>query len=263
MTTAAAVQKSSCSISRLRVAMGTFVAIEADAHDGEIAQSSLAAAFAAIALVERLMHPFRAGSDLAALAGSAPGVSLAVHPWTYEVLEFSRHLNQSSQGIFDPCVGTAPARITDLELESAHRIVAHKPMRIDLGGIAKGYAVDRAIDALRANGCTAGLVNAGGDVAVFGRRNRRILCGEPPSSRFEVALRDGALASSDVSCVSRPAEHHGYYHGANRGLTISGRVTVLAGRAVIADGLTKCLLAGDRALNRTLLREFGATAYSS
>jgi thiamine biosynthesis lipoprotein len=242
--------------------MGTFVAIEAEAPTEEIAQQSIAAAFAAISLVERLMHPFRRGSDLAALADSAPEVPLAVHPWTYQVLEFSRHLNQSSLGIFDPCVGTSPARITDLELQAAHRIVAHRPMRIDLGGIAKGYAVDRAIDALRDAGCTAGLVNAGGDVAVFGPRIRKILCGEPHCLRFEVDLRDGALASSDASCASRPAEHHGYYHGANRSLSVSGRVTVLAGRAVVADGLTKCLLAGDHALNRTLLRKFGATAYA-
>lgn len=205
------------------------------------------------------MHPFRPGSDLAALADNAPGLPLAVHAWTYEVLELSRNLNQASLGIFDPCIGASPGRIADLELKAAHHIVAHRPMHIDLGGIAKGYAVDRAIDALRATGCTAGLVNAGGDVAAFGPRNRKILCGEPHCLRFEVDLRDGALASSDAACESRPAEHRGYYHGANRALIISGRVTVLARRAADADGLTKCLLAGDRALNRTLLHEFGAT----
>jgi len=245
-------------ISRLRLALGTFVAVEAQASDEAIAQQGIAAAFQAISTVERLMHPTRGGSDLAALAQSAPGAFLTVHPWTWEVLALCHRLHETSLGLFDPCLSICRGRFMDLELKTSHGVVAHARMHVDLGGIAKGYAVDRAIDALRTSGCTDGLVNAGGDVAVFGPSHREIVCGEPPAPRHIVKLRNGALATSDTANPSRPAEHRGYYHGANRRLAIKGQVTVLAASAAIADGLTKCLLAADEALNRKLLQAFDA-----
>jgi thiamine biosynthesis lipoprotein len=250
-------------ISRLRLALGTFVAVEAEARDESAAHHGVAAAFEAVTTVERLMHPSRDGSDLAALTATPLGTPVTVHPWTWEVLALCRRLNEVSLGIFDPCLGMSPGRFDDLELQSFHCVIAHAPMRVDLGGIAKGYAVDRAIDALRTAGCAGGLVNAGGDVAVFGPSNRNIVCGEPNAPRLVVELRNGALATSDTACLSRPAEHRGYYHGANRRVTVSGQVTVLAKSAAIADGLTKCLLAGDRALNRTLLRAFDARQFNT
>jgi thiamine biosynthesis lipoprotein ApbE len=73
-----------------------------------------------------------------------------------------------------------------------------------------------------------------------------------------VELRDAALATSDAAETERPTEHRGYYHGADRSRAVAGRVTVLAERAAVADGLTKCLLSADRALQGNLLREFGA-----
>jgi FAD:protein FMN transferase len=260
MTTAPQeMHKSSHSVSRLRVALGTLVAIDAEAGSETLALQGIAAAFAAVCTVERLMHPARPGSDLAALASCAPGTQLTVHPWTWEVLELCRRLNQASLGVFDPCLALAPGRMADLELEPGDKIRARAPLRIDLGGIAKGYAVDRAIEALQTTGCTSGLVNAGGDLAVFGAGSRRILCGHAPDTAgVWVELRDAALASSDAAQASRPAEHRGYYHGADRSLTVAGKVTVMAASAAVADGMTKCLLSADRALRGNLLRTFGA-----
>lgn len=251
-------QKSSHCVSRLRVALGTFVAVDAEAGSPGIARHGIAAAFEAIASVERLMHPTRAGSDLAALAACAPGTPLSVHPWTWEVLHLCRRLNSASLGIFDPCLETAPGRMADLHFEPADRILARVPVRIDLGGIAKGYAVDRAVGALQAAGCIGGLVNAGGDLAVFGTGNRSILCTTPRSAGVCVELRNAALATSDAAETARPTEHRGYYHGVDRSRAVAGRVTVLAARAAVADGLTKCLLSADRALQGTLLHAFGA-----
>jgi FAD:protein FMN transferase len=258
MTTGRCMHKSSHCVSRLRVALGTLVAVDAEAHSRTIARQGMAAAFDAISLVERLMHPTRAGSDLAALAACAPETSLMVHPWTWEVLELSRRLNEASRGIFDPCLATAKGRMADLELEPPNRVIARTPLRVDLGGIAKGYAADRAIDALREAGCTGGLVNAGGDLAVFGTCNRGILCGTPGSAGVLVELRDAALATSDAAQMPRPMEHRGYYHGVDRSLVVAGKVTVLAANAAVADGLTNCLLCADRVLQGSLLRAFGA-----
>jgi FAD:protein FMN transferase len=245
-------------ISRLRPALGTFVAIEAEAIDLRIAQCAVEAAFDAIATVARVMHPRRAGSDLAALTAGLPGIPLRVHPWTWKVFELCQRLNQSSRGIFDPCLDAAGGRMRDLELLEPPRVLPHAALCIDLGGIAKGYAVDRAIDALRAAGCDGGLVNAGGDLAVFGARSHTILCAETHRAAAAVELRDAALATSDVAQPCRPSEHRGYYHGLDRTAVACGRVTVSAASAAVADALTKCLLFGDRALNQALLRAFDA-----
>ena len=249
-------------LTRLRIALGTFVAVEAEARTSEAAERGIAAAFEAVALVDRLMHPTRPGSDLAALRACAPNTVLKLHDWTWEVLELCQLLHRSSRGAFDPCVATAPGRITDLELLSGSRVLARAAMHMDLGGIAKGYAVDCAIEALRGQQCDGGLVNAGGDMAVFGAREHLILCRGPHGASVVVKLRDAALATSDTWATTRPAEHRGYYHGVHRDILVSGHATVIAARAAVADALTKCALPGvcdDPRLCRTLLDEFGAT----
>jgi len=245
-------------LSRLRVAFGTFVAIEAEAANEPAVERGLVDAFEALVRIEGLMHPERPGSDLVSLTESAPGTALPIDRWTWEVLELCRDLHRVSQGTFDPCLDLAPGRMADIELLDGLRVRAHVPVRIDLGGVAKGYAVDRAVEALRNAGCEGGLVNAGGDLAVFGRRGRTLYCGAPHGPTTAVYLRDAALATSDTNSLSRPAQHRGYYHGSSRQKAISGRISVVAPRAAIADGLTKCLLAADGVPTQPMLQAFGA-----
>jgi thiamine biosynthesis lipoprotein len=137
-------------------------------------------------------------------------------------------------------------------------VIPHAPLRIDLGGIAKGYAVDRALMALRAAGCHGGLVNAGGDLAVFGDRSHPIVVRGQGHGSTVVDLMNAALATSEVGNAARPAEHRGYYDGVNRREIKSGRVTVSAASAAIADALTKCLLADQGKTNTALLESFNA-----
>jgi FAD:protein FMN transferase len=243
--------------SRLRVALGTFVAIDAQALEPGIAERALARAWDAILTVERLMHPHRLGSDLAALNQCVRGASVVVHEWTKEVLELSSELNDASGGVFDPCLSEAPGRLTDLELLAGYAVRPRVPVRIDLGGIAKGYAVDRALAALRSAGCSGGLVNAGGDLAAFGEQAHLIRCG-PSSAPVLFELRDAALATSDADAPHRPAEHRGYYHGIDRGVGARGRVSVTAPRAALADALTKCALMCEPRSGAALLARFGA-----
>ena len=246
--------------SRLRVGLGTFVAIEVHAGSVALGEAAVGAAFAAVGRVDTLLHPRRQGSDLAALNQSAPGSILTVHPWTWAILDLCKRLNRLSRGTFDPCIGESGGALADLELgpRSAERchVIAHARLSIDLGGIGKGFAVDRAIDALRAAGCGGGLVNAGGDLAVFGERAHEVLCQDPHGRMATLTLRDAALATSDADDVSRPSEHRGYYSGNDPHWLASGRAAVTAPSAAIADGLTKCMLID--ASNSALLLALGA-----
>jgi thiamine biosynthesis lipoprotein len=243
--------------SRLRVGMGTFIAIEAFADAQEISDLAVAAAFDTIVRIERLMHPTRSGSDLAAMRDCPLGAPLSLHPWTWATLALCNRLNQVSRGVFDPCLPGSRGRLPDLEMRQPHSVVQRERLQLDFGGIAKGFAVDRAIDELRIAGCRAGLVNAGGDLAVFGDREHEVWCRHRGRTAV-VKLRNAAIAISDADNESRPGEHRGYYNGADRLATVSGYAAVTAPNAAVADALTKCLLAGDSASNRALLEAFGA-----
>ena len=205
------------------------------------------------------MHPTRNGSDLAALRNAPLHAPLSVHAWTFAVLELCKQFHRLSAGVFDPCLPTSPGRLGDLELNAPHDVTAHARLHLDLGGIAKGYAVDRAIEALRGAGCVGGLVNAGGDLATFGEPEREIRCRRSNGHSVVVTLRDAALATSDTEHASPPAEHQGYYHGIQRSLRPKGYVAVTAPDAATADALTKCLLAdGNSMAMARLLNVCGA-----
>jgi len=243
--------------SRLRVGLGSLIAVEAQASTPALAEVAIAAAFEAIATVDRTMHPHRAGSDLAALANCEPGQRLGLHPWTWEVLQLCERLHASSAGVFDPCLDAAPGRLQDVEFIPPNCVRPHERVCVDLGGIAKGYAVDRALAALRAAGCAAGMVNAGGDLAVFGEQARLILC-RTSQGTVLFPLKDAALATSDAQAPDRPAEHRGYYHGVRRSVLAHGYASVIAPRAVLADALTKCVLMCEPAHSQAVLERFGA-----
>jgi FAD:protein FMN transferase len=237
--------------------MGTTIAIYAEAYSMHDSRAGTESAFAAIAQVEKLMHPTRAGSDLLAIHQGTLGLSIALHAWTWEVLALSWRLHRISKGAFDPCLPDSPGRFSDLEFVPPHSVIPHRPLRIDLGGIAKGYAVDRALMALRAGGCHSALVNAGGDLAVFGDRSHPVVIKREAGGSV-VELKNAALATSDVCGAAKPSEHRGYYHGVDRRDIRSGSVSISAANAAIADALTKCLLADRGDTSAVLLETFDA-----
>jgi hypothetical protein len=150
------------SICRARPLLGTFVEIRSAGASRSAAEQAVEAAFAAIAKVQRLMSFHDADSDVSRLNREAFNHSVVVDPWTYEVLETALALHRQSMGAFDIAVapalqelGVLPSnegerdvgrieRATSgaIELLPDNRVCFHHPAtRIDLGGIAKGFAV--------------------------------------------------------------------------------------------------------------------------
>lgn len=244
---------------RMRVAMGTAVVIEAHAASRARLEAALGAAFAALAEVERCLHPSAEGSELARLNAARPGTAVSVGRATLEVLRFAQRLHALSAGVFDPCLPTRAGRLTDLELlEGARpRAIAHAPLEIDCGGIAKGYAVDAAVTALRHGGCSAGLVNAGGDLRVFGALTQRLWLRGTGGTLRPLELREAAVAVSDRDAPHPPAGHRGYY--VRTGSAGAQRYAAVRARdAMSADALTKCVLLAAPAQARALLAVCGA-----
>lgn len=253
---------------RLRIALGTWLAIEATAASESQARAAIAAAAAAVREVEQRMHPTRTGSDLLRINRALPDRETAIHPTTWQVLRFAQRLHELTDGIFDPCLPESPGRLSDLELASGARsdgatpggcaVICRVPVSLDLGGIAKGFAVDCAVQALRRAGCTAGLVNAGGDLRLFGAQRERILLRGSDGCCRPVCLENAALAVSDRDARQRPPEHRGYYRrtGSSRGRPRFA--AVVARDAMSADALTKCVLLCPRSLATRALQACGA-----
>jgi thiamine biosynthesis lipoprotein len=205
------------------------------------------------------MHPTTPGSDLARIAAAHGGALVAVHAWTFEVLSLSLRLWRSSAGQFDPCIPASPASIGDLQLVAPSSVVTPpRTAQLDLGGIGKGFAIDKAVDVLIQHGCRAGLVNAGGDMRAFGEHEYEIDLQVPGAAR-RLQLQACALAVSAPKSARSPSGHRGFYSRV-AGTELPGRVVgVLAPTAATADALTKCALACTPEGLHRLLEEYSAT----
>ena len=237
--------------------MGTLVAIEARSPDAALAERAINAAFGVIHNVESLLHPTRAGSDLARLNRAAAGCQLPVHPWTVTLLRLSRELCARSGGLFEPALPGAGS-IMHWFPAGACAVVVRQRARVDFGGIAKGYAVDLAAAVMRRAGIRHGLINAGGDLRVFGDLPWPVII-RTGDSAMALELRNCALATSDPGCKHRPSEHRGYYTGGPDPRRQSPRpASVVAPTAAIADALTKVLMFAAPARSAQLLVRYRA-----
>ena len=258
------------SVRRARPLLGTFVEIEAAGPvEGEVI-GAIDAAFDAVSTAHRLMSFHEADSDVSRLNREAFDRPVRVHRWTFDVLRTSVELNRRSNGLFNVAVAPIlqargllplhddnqvadaqpplPEAIELLEYEAIR--FRHRGTRIDLGGIAKGFAVDRALDVLRQSGAlVCGLVNAGGDLACFGEpvQSAHIRYPRDPGRvACRVAFANEALAStarrfdlfqSTETAVSAIVD----ISGKSPANAIDG-VTVRAPSCVIADALTKIVM---------------------
>jgi thiamine biosynthesis lipoprotein len=234
-------------VRRLRIALGTWIALEATAASDTAARGAIESAYAAIAELAWRLHPLRNGSDVARINAAPPGTRVPIHASSARVLRLAHQIYALTDGVFDPCLPILPGRLGNLELSGDSPAgpawaLCHSPLALDLGGIAKGYAVDCAIDALLSAGCAAGLVNAGGDLRLFGERRETILLRHAQGACEPLFLENTALAVSDVDSRHRPAEHRGYYLRRTAGGAARHFAAVLAPTAAVADALTKCVL---------------------
>ncbi|MGH6848642.1 MAG: FAD:protein FMN transferase [Methylocella sp.] len=274
-------------IRRLRPLLGTFVEVAvAGAAVADMA-AAVEAAFAAIGTVHCLMSFHDEESDVSRLNHSAFEAATGVHRWTYQVLAAALDLHRRSNGLFDiriaPALqqlGMLPYHPGDLahyapstsgqggiELLADDRVrFGDRATRIDLGGIAKGFAVDRAIDVLREFGMPSGLVNAGGDLAAFGPRG--FLAGvrdpgHPSRVLCQIELRDAAIASSGAGFDpfrSLDAGNPAVIDPAS-GMPVCAVIgaTVRAPSCLFADALTKIVMIGGES-SAPVLQQFGASA---
>ena len=229
-------------ITRCQPWLGTFVEVTA------LSDGAVAAGFAAVARVHAMMNAHDPASELSVANRTAHVVPVRLSRWTAAVVSRAQYWARLSDGAFDASGGDWRAvTLTGRTLRFS------RPLRLDLSGIAKGFAVDRAVVAMRAAGATAGLVNAGGDLRGFGPDAWPIrIVGADRVPVGQVELTDAALATS----AGRPDGSFAHLPGRDARLTAA---TVEAACAIDADALTKIVLSGS-ARAATCLAAAGARA---
>jgi thiamine biosynthesis lipoprotein len=270
------------SIERARPRLGTTVAVRVHGLDEKDAHHAIDDAFQEIALIHRLMSFHEPDSDLSRLNRDAADRAVEVHAATFEVLKLAEEMSQLSGGCFDITVApqlvalgmlAAPdsrrepdpqATWRDVVLEPNCRVRFQRPLWIDLGGIAKGYAVDRAMEILRARGAVQACVNAGGDLRIHGPDSERVLLtpGEFRGDSLPVLeVENAAVASSGSAQPHADSPSAPHFDGRSRqSVSKGGFVSVLAQHCVTADALTKVALALQEH-SEPLLRRIGASAH--
>jgi thiamine biosynthesis lipoprotein len=252
---------------RCKPLLGTYVEISTPEEDSgsnpaEI-NEAIDRAFSVIELVQQLMGFHDPKSELSQINTRGHLETIHVHEWTFQVLSTAQDLFKSSQGIFDCSVGSKLVQagllprhqplngldigqFTDLILIPPNQASSAKPLQLDLGGIAKGFAVDKAVETLKLDGISSGSVNAGGDLRVFGTIAQKIHIRNPSNPTQVIhlgSLENGALATSGLYYKNRLQNITG--HIVNpidmEQIQLKGSYSVIAPECIHADALTKVL----------------------
>jgi thiamine biosynthesis lipoprotein len=286
-----------------RTVMGTFARIVAIAPDEAAAKACITAAFAEQDRIEALMSYHRTDSELARINREAADSPVRVGSDTFEVLRQARHFSELSEGAFDVTVGPlmdlwraaaeaneppTAAELAAVREKVGWRKVVLDPdastvwlrvrgMKVDLGGIAKGYAVDKSVEVMKQKGALGGMVDLGGNIRCFGLTPQG-------QSHWYVAVQNPNVSADDLDPGPSPIvlqikeasiATSGHYR---RFATVGGRkqshivdpntgydneslasVTIIAADAVSADALSTAVSVLGRERGLALVERFHDT----
>jgi thiamine biosynthesis lipoprotein len=264
-------------VERARVAMGSELRLTAWTADDPGATSAFDAVFNEFDRLESLMSTWREGSDIARLNDAAGREAVHVSNDVIAVLEDARQASEWTGGKFDVTFGvlsglwkfdhdqdnTIPDmrevrarlplidyRALNVDRAEGTAFLAHAGMRVNLGGIGKGYAIDRGVAILRARGFNDFLIQSGGDLYAAGRRAGqpwRLGIQDPrgPGGQAfaRVAVSDATFSTSgdyERAFVKDGVRYHHIIDPATGEPARGCRsTTVMAPSAVMADALSK------------------------
>jgi thiamine biosynthesis lipoprotein len=267
--------------------MGTRFRLVLYAANDAAATQARQAAFRRVADLNAIMSDYLPESELMRLCKRAGGPPVAVSPDLFAVLARAAEISRLTDGTFDVTIGPVVrlwrrARRTR-ELPAADELIAAKALvdyrlvildpasrtvrlaksgiKLDLGGIAKGYAAQAAQAVLKQQGVTRALVAAGGDIALSepppGETGWRVGVARAPGEPADgptLLLHDcGVSTSGDAEQFTEIAGKR-YSHivdpRTGLGLVDSWQVTVIAADATTSDGMTKvlCMLGPEKGL---------------
>lgn len=253
--------------------MGTAIRVELWADDEATGEAAIAAVMAEMHRIDRAMSPYKPESELSRINREAAERPVPISQEMFDILSRSIEFSKISGGAFDITFSSVGylydyrrhIKPTDKDIEQAlpgidyrhiqldarKRTVrfARPGVRIDLGGIGKGHAVDNGIALLKKRGITQAIVTAGGDSRVLGDRGGRpwmVGIRDPRRKDNMVAvipLINSAISTSGDYERYFEVDGERYHHILNpktgRSATGVHSVSVIGPDATTTDGLTK------------------------
>ena len=258
---------------RTQMQMGTLVTITAVAPDKDRSNRAMQAAFDEIKRLERLLSTWRPDSELSRVNAEAGHQPVMVSQETVELVVRALEIVRLTHGGFNIALGPAveawsvmerqhipdDAELrqlkplvdwTAIQVDTVKRTIylPREGMRIDIGGIGKGYAADRAVEVMKRAGATGGVVALSGDIKTFGQL--------PDSKGFPIGIQhprqaDAVLAMIDLrdEAISTAGDYERffeqagvrYHHILDPQTLLPARgcqsVTIIAKEGTLADGL--------------------------
>jgi len=273
---------SAVAVTRSLFTMGTKVNITAYGESMRHCNHAINLAFGEFNAIDHLMSVFKQDSQLSQLNANAGREAVAVDSRIIEVLETTEQFSQTTDGAFDVTIeplmqlwgfrNEQQTKPNDRQIAEALEAVGYRNIvinkkentvgllnrksRIDLGGIAVGYSVDRAVHILRSEGIEQALINHSGDIYALGTPPDadawEIGIVDPQNTDSiitKVALRDQALSTSGSynNYILYDGIRFGHLLDPKRGIPVDPvlSLTVIADLCITADALsTGCFIAG-------------------
>jgi FAD:protein FMN transferase len=255
--------------------MGTGVVVEIWHNDAGMAEQCSKKVFAEMRRIDELMSPYKVDSELAKINQYASEKAVTISDELFELIELSLVFSEKSAGAFDITFASVGSLYnyrqrqkpsdkvisTQLKLIDYRNIKLNKEdksiqftqpgVRIDLGGIAKGYAVDNGITIIKKCGIKNGMVSAGGDSRILGdRQGRSWMMGvRHPRKKNDVVVRlplsNTAISTSGDYERFFIEEGKRYHHiikpDTGKSVKETWSATVMADKAVLTDALSTTL----------------------
>jgi len=253
--------------------MGTRIYVELWDTDAAHAQASIDAVMAEMRRIDNLMSHYKPESELSQINQHGADYPVQVDKELFDLIKLSTHYSEITEGAFDityasvgymynfpehirPTAAQIKAALPavnwrNMKFDEAHHTVffEHKGMHIDLGGIGKGYAVDRGIEILQKRGIQHAVVTAGGDTRIIGDHMGRDWLvairhpDDPNKVVTRIPLRDAAMSTSGD--YERYFDENGvrYHHIIDPRTGDSARkvrsATIIGPTATQTDGMSK------------------------
>lgn len=260
-------------------AMATYISITVVSNDPALAQEAIDAAFGEIRELEKTLSFWTEDSEVARINATAgKGTAVKVSLTTLEVVNLSLNVARTTDGAFDPTIGPL-MRLWDyrsqkipeagkiakalslvdytkvmVDPEASSVRLTDPMMSFDTGGIAKGYATDRAVAVLRRHGISSALVAVAGDIRAIGQRADgapwRVGIRDPRSDSPEEIIAYIELTNKAVSTSGdyeryfiRDGKRYHHIIDPRTGHPVTGAmsVTIISDKSVLSDGYSTAL----------------------
>jgi thiamine biosynthesis lipoprotein len=278
-----------------RTSMYTIVSITVSSDSEEKAKTAIDRAFNELDKLAKLLNFYAEDSEISMINKNAGEKPVKVSPETLEIIDKALYVSENTEGAFDITVGPV-VRLWDFQnkvlpdeklIKEKLKLVGYKNVivdkekstvflktkgvQIDLGGIIKGYAADKAVEILKKNGIKSGIVAIAGDIKVFGKKPDNGLWNVGIQNPRQKGKNDEILATIELSdmAISTSGDYvrffmkdgKRYHHLLNpkTGYPAYGcrSVTVIARDGVFADGFATGIFVLGHQKGMDVLKKLG------